>query len=729
MSVSKLELDSDAYKLLFKYSEGYLFLVDQDFKIVNVNQNMIEDLGYSGEDIIGKKVHDFVVMEDFGNAMGNLIARLEGKEAGPSNVAVRKKNGEILHFRTSGRAFPVYKGKERIGVLVSGINTTELNNKEREAEDNKKRYKALADNVKEGIYSTLRGIFVSTNKSMQEMFGYTEEEMKGMPSWNLAFPEQREKIKEEMFRKVMKGDSSPSQIECVRKDGSRIFVEITITPTQDVDFNFGTVIDITREKKAERELRKSKQDYKELFENIADGIWVVDKNLRIVDTNKKACDMLEYSKEELIGKYILDFYADKSVEDSVKKNMNSVVNGKDIYVERKFVTKSGKIIPVAINSRGLEEDNSQIIESLRNLSEIKELKSKLKKLESAKRSKLTQKERKVFYGLARWPDSTDQELSKKIDVKRSTVTAIKNKLRKENYYHVARIPTCEIIGCELVAISKHRFSQHLKTKHDFTGSKMAELIFHLSSDNDSIGISIGKSFPELKDEIDKYSSSYEKNEIIKELDHIYFPLSKVDIVRCFDFASVLRKIFGIDINEKEDLRNKEFIPEKQNLTKKEKKILYALVRYPEDTDTSIAKKTNTARVTVSSTKKNLLKKGILKTVIVPNFQKLGDYMVIFTKGFIGLNSPDKSGKKQKNFTVPEQSFLRLEGSKEIVDIGLYTNYENFKKLFDTMVDSLSKRWPEARKPEYIVFPMNSLKEFYLNFADMTKKCLDMEDIN
>lgn len=47
---------------------------------------------------------------------------------------------------------------------------------------------------------------------------------------------------------------------------------------------------------------------------------------------------------------------------------------------------------------------------------------------------LTEKEKHVLQSLIKWPQLNDSEISSEIDIKRPTVTAIRNKLEKERIY-------------------------------------------------------------------------------------------------------------------------------------------------------------------------------------------------------------------------------------------------------------------------------------------------------
>jgi PAS domain S-box-containing protein len=105
-----------------------------------------------------------------------------------------------IWVRSLGRA--IYSS----GKIVKLTGTFQNIDKYKRAADalkkSEEKYRLLAQNINQGIYSTFNGMFISVNKAMHDMFRYSEEEFKQIPAWNLAVPESREKIKKEFFEKI-----------------------------------------------------------------------------------------------------------------------------------------------------------------------------------------------------------------------------------------------------------------------------------------------------------------------------------------------------------------------------------------------------------------------------------------------------------------------------------------------------------------------------------------------
>jgi PAS domain S-box-containing protein len=81
--------------------------------------------------------------------------------------------------------------------------------------------------------------------------------------------------------------------------------------------------------------------YRELFNNISDGIFIMDNNFRYIDVNESGCKITGYSKEELIG---ADFYKLSQVDnvEELYNVMDRVNAGETVLSQWKIKRKSGE---------------------------------------------------------------------------------------------------------------------------------------------------------------------------------------------------------------------------------------------------------------------------------------------------------------------------------------------------------------------------------------------------
>ncbi|GAB2682706.1 hypothetical protein GCM10027036_41040 [Flavihumibacter cheonanensis] len=127
-------------------------------------------------------------------------------------------------------------------------------------------------------------------------------------------------------------------------------------PVRYADNSYGGMIivitDITQPKKLENNLRESELQYRDLFENAHDIIYTIDFDGMVQSFNRQAENLLEYDKQEIHGQRSHIFFSPERLEQAVeqgKLKREGVTT--DTFYESEFISKSGKRIPVEINSR------------------------------------------------------------------------------------------------------------------------------------------------------------------------------------------------------------------------------------------------------------------------------------------------------------------------------------------------------------------------------------------
>ena len=112
------------------------------------------------------------------------------------------------------------------------------------------------------------------------------------------------------FRQVLETQSKQTcEVRLTKKDGSQIPVRLDslLLESQDGSPTIlrTAVTDITKGKHAEEALYASELRYRRLFESARDGILILDLDTgKILDVNPYLIDMLGYSHEEFLEKYL-----------------------------------------------------------------------------------------------------------------------------------------------------------------------------------------------------------------------------------------------------------------------------------------------------------------------------------------------------------------------------------------------------------------------------------------
>jgi DNA-binding MarR family transcriptional regulator len=342
---------------------------------------------------------------------------------------------------------------------------------------------------------------------------------------------------------------------------------------------------------------------------------------------------------------------------------------------------------------------------------------------------LTKKEKLVLYGLCAYPRFNDKMLAEKLNLKRPTVTAIRNRLKKENWFKIINIPNFYALGCELFSIVHCNFNTALKERKELgiidEIKNFPEVVFSSETDECSLGIFVSKKFIDIRKFLD--SSSIIKHEILKNEINLLNFFYELSMIKALNFSSLLNYIFEFGFPERKE---QTFHFEKISLNKlnhNNKRILYTLVQFPEASIAEIAKKVWLSRLTVSKIKKKLIKEGFLITSMIPNLRKLS--LELFAA--VSFKFEPKIMKKvyMLDYKIRKKecnTVMKIIGNKDVTSLMFFKNKEECEERVNQLVDFYNKNNIPFEK-ELVTFPLEKLAFMKLDLATLTKNLLFPED--
>ncbi|MDD4137761.1 MAG: PAS domain S-box protein, partial [Methanoregula sp.] len=337
-----------------------IWLKDINGVYLSCNTMFERFFGAKEADIVGKTDYDFVDRELAEFFLEQDRKAIEAKK--PTS------NEEWITFADDGhRALldtiktPMFDAfGTLIGILGIGRDITKRKQAENELKISEERYRLLLQNVNDGVIVHAisqdgPGQILEVNDHLCQILGYTREELLRMSIPDLDALEPQEKI-HGILDDVFSKKHAIFETEFFRNDRYRIPVEISVClfELQGKPTVLAIVRDITERKHAEEALKESEQKFREIFNNINDAIElheVRDDGLpgKYLEINDVSCQMLGYTREELLQHSPLDFateYHNRPIEEIGRELLTT---GRSRF-ETGHRNRNGRVIPVEINA-------------------------------------------------------------------------------------------------------------------------------------------------------------------------------------------------------------------------------------------------------------------------------------------------------------------------------------------------------------------------------------------
>jgi PAS domain S-box-containing protein len=350
VAVIKAEDEKNKTNAIIEAIGDGIIIQDTDYKIVYQNQ---------------------IQNEIYGNRVGEYCYKAyEGRDSICEDCPIELsfKDGKI---HKTERSVPTDKGilyveltgsplRDSTGKIIAGIKVvrdiTGLKRVEKTLRESEEKYRALFEATPVGIgIADLEGKILDCNANMQEMTGFTQEELKSMDV-SVTYVDSDER---RMLLKTLQetGKVRDWEIRLKRKDGT---IYNTLLNADLLGLNGHKVIlttarDITEHKRAERE----KDRFLKAFASSTDGITIADEKDRFIYVNEAYARIFGYHPEELIGSTWHKITPPEMIA-LIEKGLSNTMHNKDIGTfsgETPGLRKDGMMVPTEVRGKGIWDDN------------------------------------------------------------------------------------------------------------------------------------------------------------------------------------------------------------------------------------------------------------------------------------------------------------------------------------------------------------------------------------
>ena len=287
-------------RLIDTASEG-IWNIDADLRTTFVNQSLLDMLGYSAEEMIGRRIDDFLFSEDIADLQQQMALRKSGENSRYERRG-RCKDGSMRWFMVSARAELDEQGRFT-GSFAMLSDITEIHQAREALAERESFLQQIFDTSSAGIFLVdSQGIIIHANRRMADLFHTKVGQLVGSEYVSHVHPRERQVARQRMQALLgSEVDSVDLERRYWRADGSSFWGHLSGRRFADAQGQqrglLGVLTDITDRHASEEELRIAASTFQ-----IQDGILVTDPAGVILRVNQAFSDTTGYSTEEAIGK-------------------------------------------------------------------------------------------------------------------------------------------------------------------------------------------------------------------------------------------------------------------------------------------------------------------------------------------------------------------------------------------------------------------------------------------
>jgi PAS domain S-box-containing protein len=330
----KTEMD---FRVLVEQASDGIFISSLDGHIIDVNNYGCKLMGYSHEELRGMCIPDLFFEKDIEASP----LKYEEVIAGNSVLMerkIRRKDGTGTEVETNTKML----SDKRILAIMRDI--TERKRVEHILRESENKFRNIVEKAPLAIacYNDKRDS-VFSNQKFTELTGYSIGEVPTADIFrNLVF--QDEKYREWVYQTWTVNNAARIEVELKSKSGEIKSIEATKAVHNDLTFVIAN--DLTERIKAERKLQRAYERLNYHINNTPLAVVERDRDLKIIQWNKRAEEIYGWKEEEVLGRQTIDFLVH---EEDKKKALQVFENFKKGILEKKqttnkYYTKDGNIV-------------------------------------------------------------------------------------------------------------------------------------------------------------------------------------------------------------------------------------------------------------------------------------------------------------------------------------------------------------------------------------------------
>lgn len=356
-----------------------VFFKDAAGRYQFANKEVLRVFNRSAAEVIGRDDTHFFPREQAVYLMSRDREILSGGKIVVHEEYLTTVDGDRCYMAVKG---PVYDGEGNLsGLFGISRDITERKRMESEVEELSSRLQLATRSAGIGVWDlNVETDEMLWDERMLELYGFTDETFPGgIRAWETGLhPDDKERAWGE-YQAALRGEKEfDTDFRVLHPDGVVKHLKADGVVLRNAEGKplrvIGVNYDITAEKTAEEQVRASNQRYQQLVDHAREGIITVAPDGHFHFVNDGICEILGYSRDELIGLTIYDTYPARFVEQA-RTRMNQLLSSGWNKFERIAKKRDGSEIVIEASAWKTEDGCLQAI--VRDITEKKAIEKEL----------------------------------------------------------------------------------------------------------------------------------------------------------------------------------------------------------------------------------------------------------------------------------------------------------------------------------------------------------------
>ncbi|MCH7974606.1 MAG: PAS domain S-box protein [Bacteroidetes bacterium] len=382
----KLKEKEEKYRLITETSQFGIWQIDSSGKFIFANEAFANFIGYKNEEIIDKHFMMLVPPNDvrmsaifFKRAMLGYSDQIE--------YLFKHKDGHL--FPGFFSVVPIKKDGKIVGLTGVMSDLTEQKKVTDTIKESEEKFRAISTTATDAIIIlNEKAETTFWNDAATKIFGFTREEILGKDLNKFIVPKRYYEDYKKGFAKFLITGKGPlvgytRELTAHTKDGTEFPMEISMSAFKNKNkWNaVGIIRDITERKQEQLESERNANELRQLIETANAPIFGIDLKGKVNEWNVTTAKITGFSKEEVLGKDLVEEFITDDYKQSVSKVLNDALEGKDTSnYEFPLYTKDKKPLMILLNAsvrRDVEGNITGVLGIGQDITELYKFRSNL----------------------------------------------------------------------------------------------------------------------------------------------------------------------------------------------------------------------------------------------------------------------------------------------------------------------------------------------------------------